>query len=202
FALALRGHLTNPLLVGAYLIGGLNFMVFLNQFSYLTFLLAKPPFSLPTQWLGMLFLTYLSGTVASSLSGRCANRWGAQRMLLGGIALMALGSLCLLHGTLPAILSGLLISSFGFFMAHACASAWVGHHVEHNRALASSLYLVAYYLGASLGGLYLHPFWEKGGLGGLVLGIELVLLLTAGLGIWLGRLKQRGEHGLTPHHFA
>ncbi|WP_323083760.1 hypothetical protein, partial [Aeromonas jandaei] len=28
------------------------------------------------------------------------------------------------------------------------------------------------------------------------------LLLTAGLGIWLGRLKQRGEHGLTPHHFA
>ncbi|MGL6625214.1 MFS transporter [Aeromonas jandaei] len=202
FVRALHGHLTNPLLVGAYLIGGLNFMVFLNQFSYLTFLLANPPFSLPTQWLGMLFLTYLSGTVASSLSGRCANRWGAQRMLLGGIALMALGSLCLLHGTLPAILSGLLISSFGFFMAHACASAWVGHHVEHNRALASSLYLVAYYLGASLGGLYLHPFWEKGGLGGLVLGIELVLLLTAGLGIWLGRLKQRGEHGLTPHHFA
>ncbi len=202
FARALRGHLTNPLLVGAYLIGGLNFMVFLNQFSYLTFLLAKPPFSLPTQWLGMLFLTYLSGTVASSLSGRCANRWGAQRMLLGGIALMALGSLCLLQGTLPAILSGLLISSFGFFMAHACASAWVGHHVEYNRALASSLYLVAYYLGASLGGLYLHPFWEKGGLGGLVLGIELVLLLTAGLGIWLGRLKQRGEHGLAPHHFA
>lgn len=43
FARALQQHLTNPLLVGAYLIGGLNFMVFLNQFSYLTFLLAKPP---------------------------------------------------------------------------------------------------------------------------------------------------------------
>ena len=59
-------------------------MVFLNQYSYLTFLLAKDPFSLPTQWLGMLFLTYLSGTVASSLSGRCAHRWGAQRLLLVG----------------------------------------------------------------------------------------------------------------------
>ncbi|MFQ1694632.1 MFS transporter [Aeromonas veronii] len=196
FARALQQHLTNPLLVGAYLIGGLNFMVFLNQFSYLTFLLAKPPFSLPTQWLGMLFLTYLSGTVASSLSGRFANRWGAQRMLLVGIALMAIGSLWLLQGSLLGILSGLLVSSFGFFLAHACASAWVGHHVEHNRALASSLYLVAYYLGASLGGLYLHPFWEKGELGGLVMGIELVLILTAGLSLWLGRLKQRSQSPL------
>ncbi|WP_260391828.1 MFS transporter, partial [Aeromonas enteropelogenes] len=193
FAHALQQHLSNPLLVGAYLIGGLNFMVFLNQFSYLTFLLAAPPFSLPTQWLGMLFLTYLSGTVASSLSGRCANRWGAQRMLLAGIALMALGSICLLLGTLSGILTALLVSSFGFFLAHACASAWVGQHVEHNRALASSLYLVTYYLGASLGGLYLHPFWEQGRLGGLVVGIELVLCLTAGLGIWLGRLKQHHE---------
>ena len=90
----------------------------------------------------------------------------------------------------------MLISSFGFFLAHACASAWVGHHVEHNRALASSLYLVAYYLGASLGGLYLHPFWEQGELGGLVMGIELVLILTAGLSLWLGRLKQRSQSPL------
>lgn len=63
--------------------------------------------------------------------------------------------------------------------------------MEHNRALASSLYLVGYYLGASLGGLYLHPFWEQGGLWGLVLGIELVLMITAGLSLWLGHLKGR-----------
>jgi len=199
FQRAISSHLGNPLLVGAYLIGGLNFMVFLNQYSYLTFLLAKAPFSLPTQWLGMLFLTYLSGTVASSLSGRCAHRWGAQRLLLAGISLMALGSALLLHGSLAAILTGLLISSFGFFLAHACASAWVGQHVEHNRALASSLYLVGYYLGASLGGLYLHPFWERGGLGGLVLGIELVLVITAGLSLWLGYLKGRSARPRTCH---
>ncbi|MDM5084048.1 MFS transporter [Aeromonas rivipollensis] len=196
---AIQSHLGNPLLLGAYLIGGLNFMVFLNQYSYLTFLLAKAPFSLPTQWLGMLFLTYLTGTLASSLSGRCAHRWGAQRLLLAGIALMALGSLALLQGTLAAIIGGLLVSSFGFFLAHACASAWVGQHVEHNRALASSLYLVGYYLGASLGGLYLHPFWERGGLWGLVLGIELVLCVTAALSLWLGHLKGRTVPPLSSH---
>ncbi len=42
FRQAIASHLGNPLLVGAYLIGGLNFMVFLNH-SYLTFLLASPP---------------------------------------------------------------------------------------------------------------------------------------------------------------
>ncbi|MNX26764.1 Inner membrane transport protein YnfM [compost metagenome] len=147
----------------------------------------------------MLFLTYLTGTLASSLSGRCAHRWGAQRLLLAGIALMALGSLALLQGTLAAIIGGLLVSSFGFFLAHACASAWVGQHVEHNRALASSLYLVGYYLGASLGGLYLHPFWERGGLWGLVLGIELVLCVTAALSLWLGHLKGRAAPPLSSH---
>ncbi|MGY4012193.1 MFS transporter [Aeromonas molluscorum] len=194
--LALGSHLRNPLLVGAYLIGGLNFLVFLNQFSYLTFLLSAEPFALPPQWLGMLFLTYLSGTLASSISGRCAQRIGAEQLLLVGIALMALGGVLLLGQTLAFILGGLLVSSFGFFLAHACASAWVGQHVEHNRALASSLYLVAYYLGASLGGFYLHPFWERGQLPGLVLGIELVLLVTAGLSLWLARQKAHRDQPL------
>lgn len=102
----------------------------------------------------------------------------------------------LLGQTLAFILGGLLVSSFGFFLAHACASAWVGQHVEHNRALASSLYLVAYYLGASLGGFYLHPFWERGQLPGLVLGIELVLLVTAGLSLWLARQKAHRDQPL------
>ncbi|MFM4823817.1 MFS transporter [Aeromonas bivalvium] len=194
---ALGSHLRNPLLVGAYLIGGLNFMVFLNQFSYLTFLLSAEPFSLPPQWLGMLFLTYLSGTLASSISGRCAQHLGAERLLLVGIALMALGALLLLGANLAAILAGLLVSSFGFFLAHACASAWVGQHVTHDRALASSLYLVAYYLGASLGGFYLHPFWVEGQLAGMVLGIELVLLVTAALSLWLARQKAHRQQPLT-----
>ncbi len=85
FRQAITSHLGNPLLVGAYLIGGFNFMVFLNQYSYLTFLLASPPFSLPTQWLGMLFLTYLSGdggllpqrALRPSLGGHSVCCWSA-----------------------------------------------------------------------------------------------------------------------------
>ena len=187
--MALRQHLGSPLLVGAYLIGGLNFMVFLNQYSYLTFMLSQPPFSLPTQWLGLLFLTYLSGTLASSLSGRINRQLGTAHTMAGGIIIMISGALLLLLGSLAGILGGLLVASFGFFLTHASASSWVGQHVREHRAIASSLYLIAYYLGASLGGLYLHPFWEWGGLRGMVIGMVLVLLLTLGSSLFLGRYK-------------
>ena len=33
----LRDHLTNPLLLLVYLVGGLNFFIFINQYSYITF---------------------------------------------------------------------------------------------------------------------------------------------------------------------
>ena len=80
---------------------------------------------------------------------------------------MALGSLALLQGSLVAIIRGgtACLELRLLPGPRLCASAWVGQHVEHNRALASSLYLVGYYLGASLGGLYLHPFWEQGAMG-------------------------------------
>ncbi|MBZ6067442.1 MFS transporter [Aeromonas schubertii] len=185
--MALRQHLGSPLLVGAYLIGGLNFMVFLNQYSYLTFLLSQPPFSVPTQWLGLLFLTYLSGTLASSLSGRINRYLGTAHTMAGGIIIMISGALLLLLGSLAGILGGLLVASFGFFLTHASASSWVGQHVRKHRAIASSLYLIAYYLGASLGGLYLHPFWEWAGLTGMVIGMVMVLLLTLGISLSLGR---------------
>lgn len=187
---ALRLHLGSPLLVGAYLIGGINFMVFLNQFSYLTFLLSHAPFSLPAQWLGLLFLTYLPGTLASSLSGRLGQRLGTAHAMTLGILIMIGGALLLLGGTLMMILSGLMVASFGFFLTHASASSWVGQHVQSHRAIASSLYLIAYYLGASVGGIYLHPFWEAGKVTGMVMGVLLGLLTTMAISLWLVRSER------------
>ena len=178
---AFIGHLTNPLLWPVYLIGGLNFMVFLNQYTYVAFYLSAPPIHMASAALGLLFLTYLTGTFASGISGWLINRFGLCQTLLAAIGIMAIGNLGLLSGELPAILLALLVDSFAFFLAHACASSWVGRSVHQHRALASSLYLVFYYLGASLGGIYLYPFWEAAGLPGVAVGMWLVLLVTAGL---------------------
>ena len=174
-------HLKNPMLVTAYLIGGLNFFIFSNQYSYITYVLSDSPFNLAPTWLGLLFLTYLSGSFGSAISGRISLRISPPLCMLGGIGILMLGTLVTLTQTLPGIIGGLLINSFGFFLCHSICSAWVNRNAEHARASASSLYLVAYYLGASAGGLYLDPFWQQGGWPGVVLGSLLVLLVTAGL---------------------
>lgn len=197
---ALGQHLGAPLLVGAYLVGGLNFMVFLNQFSYLAFLLSQPPFSLPAQWLGLLFLVYLPGTLASSLSGQISQRLGTARAMTAGVLIMMGGTLLLLTGSLAGMIGGLLVSSFGFFLAHACASSWVGQHVQTHRAVASSLYLIAYYLGASVGGFYLHPFWEAGRLPGMVAGIMLALAVAGAITLWLGKQSGQPQSDSRPCH--
>lgn len=190
-ASALLGHVRNPLLWPVYLVGGLNFMVFLNQYTYVAFYLAAPPISLAPAALGLLFLTYLTGTFASGISGWLIHRFGLCQTLLLAIGIMAVGNLGLLSERLPLILLALLVDSFAFFLAHACASSWVGRSVQQHRALASSLYLVFYYLGASLGGLYLYPFWEGAGLPGVAMGMMLVLVVTAGLSLRLWRLERR-----------
>ncbi|MBO1518700.1 MFS transporter [Oceanisphaera pacifica] len=189
---ALVSHIKNPLLWPIYLVGGLNFMVFLNQYTYVAFYFSAPPIQMAPAALGLLFLTYLTGTFASSVSGYLVNRFGLCQTLLAAIILMAIGNVGLMTGKLSIILLTLLVDSFAFFLAHACASSWVGRSVQHHRALASSLYLVFYYLGASLGGLYLYPFWEQGRLAGVAVGMWLVLFITAGLTLLVKR--RSAEH--------
>lgn len=184
-------HLSNPLLLLAYLIGGFNFFIFINQYSFATFLLAAEPYALPASLLGMLFLTYLSGTLGSALSGRFARYLSQPLIILLAIGMMMLGSLVTLLVSAWMIVLGFLISAFGFFVAHSCASSWVSHTAEHARATASSVYLVFYYLGASSGGYYLNMFWQQQGWSGVVQGSLLVLTGTAFCACLLFFLQQK-----------
>ncbi|WP_428035775.1 MFS transporter [Amphritea sp.] len=188
----LGDHLRNPLLLLVYLIGGLNFFIFINQYSYITFVLSDAPYHLSPVWIGLLFLTYLTGTVGSTLSGRLAQRFGQLNCIKAGILTLISGSLVTLSSELPLIVLGFFINSFGFFFAHSSASSWVSHQATHARASASSLYLVFYYLGASSGGFYLDPFWQWRGWDGVVLGSVMVLLVTLSLALALSSLTTRG----------
>ncbi|WP_275287005.1 MFS transporter [Halomonas elongata] len=187
----LVGHLRNPVLLGAYLLGGLNFLIFINQYSYITFRLAQPPFELGERWLGLLFLTYLGGTLGSTLSGRLSRSNSQPACMAFGILLLMTGTALTLSGRLPLILAGLTINAFGFFLAHSMASSWVGRHAQQDRGSASALYLVFYYTGASLGGLWLEPFWWMAGWRGVVLASWLILAGTFAIAWWLHRGERR-----------
>ncbi|EPC02546.1 hypothetical protein L861_09385 [Litchfieldella anticariensis FP35 = DSM 16096] len=187
---AIVGHLRNPTLFGAYLLGGLNFLIFINQYSYITFRLSEMPYGLSTQWLGMIFLTYLGGTLGSALSGRVAQHLPQPLCMMLGVTIFMLGTLVTLSPALPLILIGLTVNAFGFFFAHSMASSWVGRHARVSRGSASALYLVFYYLGASLGGIYLEPFWQVAGWQGVAIASWLILAITFAIAVWLRQHEQ------------
>ena len=185
----LGAHLNNPLLLLAYLIGGFNFFIFINQYSFVTFLLADAPYHLSPSWLGLLFLTYLSGTVGSALSGRIAQQVAQPACMIIGIVILMVGSLVTLIPSIWGIIGGFLISAFGFFFAHSTVSSWVSHNALQAKASASSLYLLFYYLGASCGGFYLQPFWEWAGWLGIVVGSLIVLAMTLSAALLLFKVS-------------
>ncbi|WP_372737367.1 MFS transporter [Neptunomonas sp.] len=195
----LSRHLQNPLLLLAYLIGGFNFFIFINQYSFVTFLLADAPYNLSPSWLGLLFLTYLSGTVGSALSGRIAQRISQPVCMIIGILILMAGSMLTLIPHILGIIGGFLVSAFGFFFAHSTASSWVSQNAHQAKASASSLYLLFYYLGASSGGFYLQPFWEWAGWSGIVTGSLLVLMLTLVTAVVLYRISAANNVSVSMH---
>ncbi len=184
-ARGLLSHMGNLKLFAAYLVGGVNFMIFLTLYSYVIFVLADEPFALSSSWLGLLFLTYLSGSIASAFTGSIANYLSCTERIICGTGLIIIGTLITLHGSLAGIIGGLLVNAFGFFLAHSSLTTWVNRQAVGSKASASSLYLVFYYLGASSGTLYLNPFWQWAGFQGVVMGAISLMVLSLGACLWL-----------------
>ncbi|MBT3048572.1 MAG: MFS transporter [Candidatus Thiodiazotropha sp. (ex Clathrolucina costata)] len=179
-------HLRNPMILAACFIGGLNFFIFVNQYSYITYVLADEPYRLSSDWLGLFFLTYLTGTLAASVSGRLVRNRSQTGAMGVGILIFMGGTLLTLAPGLVLIVAGFFINACGFFFTHSLAAGWVTGHAQSARASATSLYLMFYYAGATLGGLYLEPFWRWARWEGVIVGSLIVLCITFGITLWLG----------------
>ena len=145
-------------LVAFLLMGG-----FVATYNYLTFRLTEHPFDLSTPVVGLVFLAYLSGTVSSASAARLAARHGRRTVLLASIVLAAGGLATTLSHQLVLVLCGLVGFTTGFFGAHAVASGWVTGRAVANKSHASALYLMAYYLGSSVGGTVIGLAWTAAG---------------------------------------
>ena len=108
-----------------------------------------------------------------------------------GIVILMLGTAVTLADSLVGILVGLTINAFGFFLAHSLASSWVGRYAQGARGSASALYLVFYYLGASIGGFWLEPFWRWAQWQGVAVGSWLLLAVTLMIALGMRRVERR-----------
>jgi len=178
----LKSLFTNRRLVATF---GVGFCVLFTQvamFTYVTFLLAAPPFRLSTVALGWLFVVYLVGAVVTPFSGAWVDRYGHRMGIASAMAIGATGALLTLLPSLPAIVAGLALCATGVFIAQATTSGYIGAVTTRDRALAVGVYSTFYYSGGSTGGALPALFWSRGGWPAcvaLVVGIQMVGVLIA-----------------------
>ena len=175
---AWRIHLQTPGLPLLFLSGFALMGVFVSLFNYAGFRLALPPYSLNQTQVGLIFCVYLFGILASPTAGALADRLGRAPVLVGGVVLMAAGVVLTLVAPLLWVIVGIAVLTFGFFVAHSVASGWVWQLARQSKGHASSLYLLAYYIGSSVLGSAGGWFWEHGRWPALV-GFSLALLAGA-----------------------
>ncbi len=172
------GHLRRAGLPSLFAIGFFAMGGFVTVYNYASFRLTEPPFSLSQAAAGLIFTVYLVGMAASFSAGGLADRFGRAPVQIAGLALFAAGLALTLASSLWLVIAGVALVTAGFFTVHAVASGWVGWLAKGAKSHATSLYLLAYYLGSSLMGSLGGWFWAQAGWPG-VAGFVAVLLAAA-----------------------
>jgi YNFM family putative membrane transporter len=160
-----------------YSVGFGAFFVFSSIFNYLPFYLAAPPFNATTQFITLMYLSYIIGIFMGPIAGFISNRIGnGATMSLGSILFASAISATLVKSMLTIMVSLVGVCA-GFFAIHASAAGSLNRRFIASRGRANSLYVLFYYLGGSLGitasgYAYLFAGWP----GVVVLGIFVLLL--------------------------
>ncbi len=184
---AWNGHLRHGPLPLLFLIGFLLMGAFITVYNYATFRLRGAPYKLSDAEISLMFLVYLFGVASSGVAGVLSDRHGRGPVLIAGIAMAGLGvGLTLLH-PVAAIIGGIAMVTIGFFIGHATASSWVASAAVGAKGHASSLYLLAYYLGSSVIGSIGGWFWSAGQWPAVAAFVSGLLALAVGAHLWLLR---------------
>lgn len=178
-------HLKNPALLVVFGLGAILQISFTGIWTYLPFYLESPPYSLPLQTISYFFFAYGIGIVGSPLAGKAAETFGLRPVRRAGVFILSAGILLTLSSSVWLIAAGLCAACLGFFIAHSLTAASVSQQADHHKGSASSLYLVAYYIGVAAGSSLLSPLWTSGGWTALVFTTALLpLLYLAALAIY------------------
>ena len=158
------GHLRNPRLLTTYLVGFNVLFSLVGVFTYITFYLAAPPFSLSTAKLSLLFVVYLVGLVATPLAGALLPRVGLRTGITGSILLSLAGVLLTLVPSLIVVVAGLALCCTGVFISQSCATSFLREAApEASRASAVGMYVACYYIGGTVAGVAPSLVWKLGG---------------------------------------
>lgn len=180
-------HLKNSSLLLTIGLGIVLQLSFTSIWTYLPFHLEAEPFSLSLEAISNIFFAYGLGVIGAPLAGWLAGNLGFRKVRIAGILTMTLGACITFSQSVSIIVIGLCVLCLGFFTAHSLTAASVTAQATHHKGSASSLYLVAYYIGVTLGSS-LGFLWNTAGWNGIVL---LAVLLPLVYLIFVIGIQQR-----------
>lgn len=187
FVQSIVDNFKNRHLVEIYLVAFCVMGCFMAMYNFLPYVLIAEPYSFTQTEVGFVYTMYLVGSFASAYMGKQADIRGHGKVLCASLAIALAGVLVTLFAPLVIKLLGLALFTFGFFGAHTSACSWIGEVCRGDKAQAVSLYLLCYYIGASLIGSLTGIPYQMCGWGGAVVMMCVMLLIGGAIAVHLWR---------------
>src|SRR5882757_7714879 len=176
---AMIAHWRNPALRAAFGTGFCILFAFIGTFTFVNFVLVRPPLSLGRMDLGLVYFVFLPAIVTTLLAGKAVARFGTRPAIRGALAVAAVGLPLLLSSHLVEVLAGMVLVGTGTFFAQASATGFVGQAASENRGVASGTYLACYFFGGLVGSAVLGQLFDRFGWISCVAGVGTALLVAA-----------------------
>jgi len=178
-------QLADPALRRTFAIGFLILFGFIGVFTYVGFVLMRPPHALSMTALGLVFLVFLPSMFTTPLAGPVTRSIGPGPACSISLGLALLGLVLLLVPSLFSVIAGMTLVGVGTFFAQAVATGHVGRIAKGHKAAASGLYLSSYYCGGLAGAAVIGILFDSYGWPAAVAGVFVSLALAAVLGLGL-----------------
>jgi MFS transporter, YNFM family, putative membrane transport protein len=178
-------HLRNPALRAAFGIGFCILFAFIGTFTYVNFVLIRPPFAVGMMQLGLVYFVFLPSILTTPLAGFAVGRFGTRPTFWSSLGLAAIGLPMLATSSLSVVLAGLILVAVGTFFAQAAATGFVGRAATGDRGSAGGIYLASYFCGGLAGSYVLGRAFDEFGWGACVAGVGVALAAAAALAVKL-----------------
>jgi predicted MFS family arabinose efflux permease len=185
-------HLANPRLRASFAVGFLILFAFIGTFTYVNFVLVRPPLGLGMMALGLVYFVFLPAVLTTPLAGRAVARFGTRPALWCSLGVALAGLPLLLIQNIYTVIPGLALVGAGTFFAQAIATGFVGRAAGGDPGAASGLYLASYFSGGLAGAALLGQLFERLGWVACVAGIGAALAAAS----VLSRPLQETGHAL------
>ncbi|KRR22957.1 MFS transporter [Bradyrhizobium lablabi] len=172
-------HWRNPALRSAFAIGFCILFAFIGTFTYVNFVLVRPPLSLGRMDLGFVYFVFAPSVLTTLFAGKAVARFGTRPAICAALAVAALGLPLMLSTHLSEVLAGMVLVGIGTFFAQAGATGFVGQAANDSRGIASGTYLACYFLGGLVGSAALGQLFDRFGWTACVAGVGASLAIAA-----------------------